>query len=116
MKTEKYRVSSDIDLHFFVCTNERTSKNKSCGKNGSLPLYKYLKERMKKISENFDIRVKVNSSGCLSNCSNGPVVVCYPQGDWYSIKSYKDIDVLIVSMEQNLIKGSMPIKKTAMNE
>ena len=99
MKIDKIRVESDIELHLFVCTNERTEKNKSCGKSGSIPLFKYLKQRMLSVSEKYAKRVKVNSSGCLSNCSNGPVVVCYPQGDWFNIKNIKDVDVLVNDIE-----------------
>jgi (2Fe-2S) ferredoxin len=99
MKIDKLKVGSDIELHLFVCTNERMEKNKSCGRSGSLPLYKYLKQRMRTVSEKYAKRVKVNSSSCLSNCSNGPVVVCYPQGDWFNIKNTRDVDILINDIE-----------------
>ncbi len=28
--------------------------------------------------------VRVNQSGCLNQCGHGPMVVCYPEGVWYS--------------------------------
>jgi (2Fe-2S) ferredoxin len=99
MKIDKLKVGSDIEVHYFVCTNERMDKNKSCGKNGSIPLFKYLKQRMKSVSEKYAKRVKVNSSGCLSNCSNGPVVVCYPEGDWFNIRNARDVDMLVHDLE-----------------
>jgi (2Fe-2S) ferredoxin len=99
MKIDKLRVDSDIELHLFVCTNERPIKNKSCGKSGSIPLFKYLKQRMQIVSEKYSRRVKVNSSSCLSNCSNGPVVVCYPAGDWFNIRGTKDVDLLVGELE-----------------
>ncbi len=100
MKFNKNKIESDIQIHIFMCTNERTVKNKSCGKKGSLIMFKYLKQRMKTTSEMYSKKVKVNSSGCLSSCSNGPVVVCYPEGIWYNISSNKDVDMLINRFEK----------------
>lgn len=100
MSIDKSKLETDIEIHLIVCTNERPIKNKSCGQNGSLLIYRHFKDRMKLISERYGKRVKVNSSNCLSNCAQGPVVVCYPKGDWYNIKTKKDADALIVGLEK----------------
>lgn len=100
MSIDKLKVTSDIEIHLFVCTNERTNKNKSCGGSGSQLIYRYLKDRMRTVSDHYGKRIKVNSSSCLSNCSQGPVVVCYPKGDWYHVKNNKDVDKLISNLEK----------------
>jgi (2Fe-2S) ferredoxin len=28
--------------------------------------------------------VRINQAGCLDRCEEGPVVVVYPQGTWYT--------------------------------
>jgi (2Fe-2S) ferredoxin len=35
-------------------------------------------------------RVRVNRSGCFSQCGNGPMVVVYPEGVWYAAVSPAD--------------------------
>lgn len=100
MRKPSNKFVSDIELHILVCTNERQNKNKSCGKSGARILYKHLKDRMRAVGEKCSKIVKVNETSCLSNCSNGPVVVCYPDGDWFSMKTTRDVDVLIANLER----------------
>ena len=39
--------------------------------------------------------VRVNKSGCLSECAIGPVLVIYPQGIWYKNIDLDDISDII---------------------
>lgn len=103
---EAKKIESDIEVHLFVCTYNRSSKNKSCSKQGSEIIFKYLKQRMKAVSSSYSKVVKVNSTSCLSNCANGPVVVSYPNRDWYSIHSKKDVDSLVMELERTWAEES----------
>jgi (2Fe-2S) ferredoxin len=47
--------------------------------------------------------VKVSATGCLSNCTNGPVLVCYPKAEWYRIRSRADADILIAGFEREWV-------------
>jgi len=38
-------------------------------------------------------------TGCLKLCANGPVMVLYPQGDWYGNVDEKKIDGLLNAIE-----------------
>ena len=81
------------DFHIFCCVNERPASavRECCKKKNALELRTYMKK-------NFRFRVKkirVNQSGCLDKCEEGPVLVIYPDGTWYNYKNTKDIDEII---------------------
>ena len=67
--------------HVFVCENIRdSSSKKSCGKVGT-PIRIWLKKEIAKKKLNNEIRI--NKSGCLGKCSEGPCIVIYPEQKWY---------------------------------
>lgn len=39
--------------------------------------------------------VRINKSGCFSQCGNGPMVVVYPEGVWYAAVSPADADEIV---------------------
>ena len=90
-------MSEKFEKHVFVCENIRDSSNKkSCGKVGAqirVVLKKGIKHR--KLSD----KIRINKSGCLGKCNQGPCVVVYPQSKWYYNtkleESEKIIDQLI---------------------
>jgi len=41
--------------------------------------------------------IRVNKAGCLDRCTEGPVMVIYPDNVWYSYKNKEDIDEIIQS-------------------
>jgi (2Fe-2S) ferredoxin len=47
-------------------------------------------------------RVRVNHSGCFSQCGNGPMVVVYPDDVWYAAVSPTDADELVA---EHLVAG-----------
>ena len=40
-------------------------------------------------------KVRVNTAGCLDRCSEGPVMVVYPDNVWYTYVDQSDIDEII---------------------
>ena len=68
--------------HIFVCENARKDlQRKSCGIRG-----KAIRARLKKMVHDKDLKddIRVNRSGCLDQCENGPCLVIYPEGKWYT--------------------------------
>ena len=66
--------------HVFVCVNQRDNSNKkSCGHIGT-QIRSNLKQEIIKRNLNQDIRI--NKSGCLGKCSQGPCLVIYPNQEW----------------------------------
>ena len=47
-------------------------------------------------------KVRINTSGCLDRCEEGPVCVVYPEGTWYTYVDESDIDEII---ESHLLHG-----------
>jgi NADH:ubiquinone oxidoreductase subunit E len=45
---------------------------------------KHAKKRIKKLGLSGQGKVRINKAGCLDRCEEGPVVVVYPQGTWYT--------------------------------
>jgi (2Fe-2S) ferredoxin len=62
--------------HVFVCVSGKT-----CPKHGSEEVFHALRHEMKERDLHKSIRI--NKSGCLDQCDDGPIVVVYPEGTWY---------------------------------
>ena len=90
--------------HIFFCTNDRgaDSERPSCNQCGSAQLRDYAKQRMKKMGLTGEGKVRVNQSGCLDRCEEGPVCVVYPEAVWYTYVDESDIDDII---ESHLVNG-----------
>lgn len=75
-----------IQRHLFICADQ--TKPKCCSKEVSLAAWDYLKNRLKelKLDQLTDacpscvFRTKAN---CLRVCTQGPILVVYPDGVWY---------------------------------
>jgi len=80
--------------HIFICVNKRlkNSTKKSCSFNGLAIREKFVEELRKK---DLCFKVRANKSGCLGLCSNGPIVVIYPEGIWYSKVTIEDVPIII---------------------
>ena len=49
-------------------------------------------------------RIRINKSGCLDRCEQGPCVVIYPEGVWYTYVDQHDIDEII---DSHLVRGEV---------
>jgi len=92
-------------MHVFVCTNERDSANPkgSCKEKGSLELMTMLKKSSRE-AKMFDVRI--NKSGCLGRCENGPACVIYPEGTWYTLpNSDEGLEKILEHIEGGIPSG-----------
>jgi (2Fe-2S) ferredoxin len=89
--------------HILVCTNSRPPGHPkpSCGAAGAQDLLMALNmgliERGVQPGE-----VLVSGTTCLGPCEQGPTVVVYPSGTWYS--QVKDSDVAVI-LDEHIKKG-----------
>jgi len=92
------------ERHLFFCTNDRgtDAERPSCNQCGSAVLREYAKARVKKMGLAGQGKVRVNTSGCLDRCEQGPVCVVYPEGVWYTYIDEVDVDEII---DSHLVKG-----------
>jgi (2Fe-2S) ferredoxin len=95
--------------HIFFCVNDRGAEadRPSCNQCGSSQMRDYAKKRMKEMGLTGEGKVRVNQSGCLDRCEEGPTCVVYPEGVWYTYVDESDIDDII---ESHLING-MPVER-----
>lgn len=90
------------EKHVFVCENIREGQNArvSCGKSNTKHLRELLKQKIKEAAP--DRKIRVNMSGCLDRCELGPITLVYPEGNWFCIKTEKDVDTFV----ENYIKSN----------
>ena len=93
-----------FERHVFFCTNQRTAPDACCANHHSAELQAYAKDRVKKLGLNGRGKVRINKAGCLDRCEEGPVVVIYPQGTWYTYIDNSDIDEII---DRHIVKGEV---------
>ncbi len=46
----------------------------------------------------------MNKAGCLDRCDEGPVMVVYPEGVWYTYVDISDVDEII---DSHLVGGEI---------
>lgn len=88
--------------HVFFCTNQRDNDRPCCQNHDALALRNYAKERVKALRLDKKRQVRVNTAGCLNRCAQGPIIVVYPEGTWYTYASREDIDEII---SEHLMSG-----------
>jgi (2Fe-2S) ferredoxin len=87
--------------HVFFCCNQRTNGEACCNDHGAQTMRDYAKGKVKALKLAGPGAVRINQSGCLDRCSEGPVIVVYPEAIWYSYVDSSDIDEIISEHLQN---------------
>lgn len=84
--------------HVFFCLNQRKPGERTCcADKGAQAAQEHAKKRIKQLDLASPGKVRINKAGCLERCEEGPVVVIYPQGTWYTYVDNQDIDEIIDS-------------------
>ena len=87
--------------HMFFCTNQRDTGESCCADHNAKAMRKYAKERSKALGLAKPGGVRVNLAGCMGRCEQGPVIVIYPQGIWYTYVDEEDVEEIVTSHLQN---------------
>jgi (2Fe-2S) ferredoxin len=88
--------------HVFFCTNEREDGSQCCAQCAAQSMRDYLKRRAKELDIAGKGGVRINTAGCLDRCDQGPVIVVYPEGVWYTYVDREDLDEIL---DEHLVKG-----------
>lgn len=88
--------------HVFFCLNRREEGRACCACHDAERLQAYAKDRIKQLGEAGQGKVRINRAGCLDRCEEGPVLVVYPEGVWYTYADKRDIDEII---DEHIVKG-----------
>jgi (2Fe-2S) ferredoxin len=87
--------------HVFFCCNQRDGGRVCCNSRGASDIRDYAKSRVKELGLSGEGKVRVNQAGCLDRCEEGPCVVVYPEGVWYTYVDRSDIDEIIEEHVKN---------------
>lgn len=87
--------------HVFFCCNQRAPGEACCADHGAQEMRAYAKDEVKKLKLAGTGKVRINNAGCLDRCDEGPVLVVYPEGVWYTYVDKEDIDEIIHEHLQN---------------
>lgn len=95
-------MSDYYKYHVFFCCNQREDSDASCGSHGASEMQTYAKDRVRALGlAGKQGCVRINKAGCLGRCGDGPVLVVYPDGIWYTYTDRKDIDEIVEEHLQN---------------
>lgn len=88
--------------HLFICINKRADGNPKgcCLSKGAEEVLTTFKKEIKK--RGLKGKIRANKAGCLDACAFGPVVVIYPEGIWYTVKTKEDALEVI---KEHIMKG-----------
>lgn len=90
--------------HVFFCVNQRTNGKKCCHDANADVVRAYVKDRIKALGLSGEKGIRINKSGCLGRCDEGPVLVVYSEGVWYTYETKDDVDEII---EKHLLNGQV---------
>jgi (2Fe-2S) ferredoxin len=85
--------------HVFFCTNQKDGEKKCCQQANATAMSEHAREcvRAKGLTD-----VRINKSGCLGRCAEGPCVVVYPEGRWYTYKTEDDVAAIVDSLSTEI--------------
>jgi (2Fe-2S) ferredoxin len=87
--------------HVFFCVNQRQEGENCCNNHHAEEIRGYAKKRIKELGLNGKANIRINAAGCLDRCDEGPVLVIYPEGVWYTYVDKTDIDEIVSEHIQN---------------
>ncbi len=101
-----------FEKHILICTNRRDPQNPkgSCANSSSEGICEIFKKEL--AARGLRGRMRANSSGCLDQCSNGPVVVVYPEAVWYQVPTVAAAHEII---EKHIV-GGQPVEHLRIKE
>jgi (2Fe-2S) ferredoxin len=94
-------------VHVFICTSSRINGQQKgyCHQKEGVRIVEAL---MEGIEENdLTEEVMVTNTGCFGICSQGPIMVVYPENVWYKEVSVQDVTEII---ESHFVKG-IPVER-----
>lgn len=86
---------SYYERHVFFCQNQRVNNEACCNNHGATEIREYAKAKIKELKLSGKGKVRINQAGCMDRCSEGPILVVYPEEVWYTYVDKDDVDEII---------------------
>lgn len=82
------------DPHIFFCLEEKetASGRRCCADRGAGDLFGHMRAYAK---ENGVTGIRINRVSCLDRCELGPIMVVYPEGVWYAVRTKEDAEEIV---------------------
>jgi (2Fe-2S) ferredoxin len=80
--------------HIFFCLdeNEQAPGRTCCADKGVMDLFGHMRMYAK---QNGVTGIRINRSSCLDRCELGPIMVVYPEGVWYAVRTKEDVEEIV---------------------
>jgi (2Fe-2S) ferredoxin len=90
--------------HVFVCTSSRINGQQKgfCHSKEAVGIVQTLMEEVEE--RGLTDEVMITNTGCFGICSQGPIVVVYPEGVWYKEVTTEDVAEIVESHFENGVK------------
>lgn len=88
-----------IQRHLFLCCDQ--TKPKCCSQEEGLEVWEYLKKRLSELgldrpTEERPFCIFRTKANCLRVCTEGPILLVYPDGVWYRKVDRETIDRIVL--------------------
>ena len=85
------------EIHFFICNSYRVAGEAkgACNAREAGDLLSYLETEI--LDRGMD--AQVSGCGCLKVCTEGPVMVVYPEGKWFGQVNEEKLDSILDAIE-----------------
>lgn len=88
--------------HVFFCCNQREEGECCCNNLGATDAQIYAKDRIAQLNLRGKGKIRINKTGCMGRCDEGPIIAVYPEGIWYHYVDKEDVEEII---QEHLIQG-----------
>ena len=80
--------------HIFVCLDDKEPApgRGCCADKGVMDIFGHMRMYAK---QNGVTGIRINRSSCLDRCELGPVMVIYPEGVWYKVRTKEDAEEIV---------------------
>jgi (2Fe-2S) ferredoxin len=96
-----------LERHVFVCENLRDpgSERGCCAAKDAGEI----RSRLRILAKDAGVkgRVRINTAGCLDQCSHGVAIVVYPEAVWYGAVTVADVDEIF----RCHVLGGQPVER-----
>ncbi len=89
-------------FHVFVCMQEKPKDVPCCIASPSAAVLEALNNEL--ATRGLRDEVQVTTTNCMGTCENGPVVLAYPEGVWYSKVTPHDVPEIVA---KHFIEGKV---------